>query len=371
MNTEVIRVLLVEDSPSDADLLQQTLGGTRAGSFEFTWVECLDDALRLLGQKSHDVLLLDLSLPDSSGPETFRRARKAAPGIPVVVLTGSHDEGVGLAAVREGVQDYLVKGETDGPQIVRAIRYAIERKQAAEALLRAKEEWERTFDSVPDLIAILDNHHRIVRANRAMSERLGVASGQCAGLNCFTCVHGTDRPPDFCPHTRTLVDGQEHVAEVHEDRLGGDFLVSTTPLRDEHGRMIGSAHVARDITERKRTEERISHQNAVLAGINRILSEALVCDSEEELGRACLAEAEQVTASAIGFIAEVNAEGGLDAIAISDTGEARRIQNGEIRVYGRVLLDGKGFFTNDPEHHPDRIGLPEGYPDLRIRWASR
>ena len=130
-----------------------------------------------------------------------------------------------------------------------------ERKQAAQAILRIKEEWERTFDSVPDLIAILDGEHRIVRANRAMAERLGTSSDKCAGLQCFTCVHGSSGPPDACPHTRTMKDGKEHSAELHEDRLGGDFLVTTTPMFDEHGVMTGTVHVARDITERKRVEE--------------------------------------------------------------------------------------------------------------------
>ncbi len=115
MNTAVIDILLVEDSPSDAELLQQTLHQTAVGRFEFTWVECLQDALARLGRKSFDVLLLDLSLPDSSGPETFRRAHNAAPRLPIVVLTGTNDERLGFAAVQEGVQDYLVKGESRRP----------------------------------------------------------------------------------------------------------------------------------------------------------------------------------------------------------------------------------------------------------------
>jgi PAS domain-containing protein len=71
-------------------------------------------------------------------------------------------------------------------------------------------------------------------------------------------VHGTSLPPEFCPHAKTLQDGKEHVAEVHEDRLGGDFLVSTTPLRDEKGTVIGSVHVARNITDRKKAEEKLA-----------------------------------------------------------------------------------------------------------------
>jgi PAS domain S-box-containing protein len=130
-----------------------------------------------------------------------------------------------------------------------------ERKRAGEALRRAKEEWERTFNSVPDLIAILDDRHQVLQVNRAMAERLGCCPEECVGLPCYAAVHGTDQPPACCPHAMTLRDGREHEAEVHEERLGGDFFVSTTPLRNTAGEMVGAVHVARDITERKLSEE--------------------------------------------------------------------------------------------------------------------
>lgn len=136
-----------------------------------------------------------------------------------------------------------------------------ERKRSAEALVRAKEEWERTFDSVPDLIAIIDDQHRILRVNRAMAQRLGLDADKCIGLPCYQYVHGLTGPPEFCPHLRTLKDGCYHAAEVHEDRLGGDFLVTTNPLFDGQGRSIGSVHVAHDITERKKAEDEIKKLN--------------------------------------------------------------------------------------------------------------
>lgn len=129
-----------------------------------------------------------------------------------------------------------------------------DQRKAQQELLHAKEEWELTFDTVPDLIAILDNQHRIVRVNRAMAVRLGARPDQCIGLRCYEAVHGMDEIPAFCPHSLTCRDGQQHVAEVNEPRLGGDFLVSTTPLRDRQERVIGSVHVARDITARKQAE---------------------------------------------------------------------------------------------------------------------
>ena len=141
--------------------------------------------------------------------------------------------------------------------VVLVFRDISEHMKAEQELWKAKNDWERTFNSVPDLIAILDDKHRIVRANQAMAEALGSVPEKCVGLHCYRCVHGTNSPPDFCPHSKTLKDGQEHVEEVHEDHLGGDFLVSATPLVDEQGRNVGSVHVARDITVRKQMEKKL------------------------------------------------------------------------------------------------------------------
>ncbi len=130
-----------------------------------------------------------------------------------------------------------------------------ERGRAEQTLLHAKQEWERTFDSVPDLIAILDNNYRILRVNQSMADRLGLTPEQCIGQICYEAIHGLSQPPTFCPYTRTLADRQGHAVEVYEERLGGDFLVTTTPLFDEREQMVGSVHVARDITKRKQAEE--------------------------------------------------------------------------------------------------------------------
>ncbi len=152
---------------------------------------------------------------------------------------------------------------------------ALAKFRADEALRRAKEEWERTFNSVPDLIAILDNRHRILRVNKAMARRLGVDSEDCVGLHCYEAVHESSCPPGFCPHSRTIDDGSEHTEEVHEEKLGGDFLVTTTPLLDDRGQSIGSVHVAHDITERKQAEAALNKLNEEL--------EARVAKRTEEL----------------------------------------------------------------------------------------
>jgi len=135
------------------------------------------------------------------------------------------------------------------------IRDLTERQKVEDALIQAKEEWENTFEAVPDLIAILDTNYHVVRLNKAMADRLGVDPEEAVEVSCYSAVHGLNAPPSFCPQRKLLEDGEEHTVEVHEDRLGGDFVVSVSPLHDSGGKLIGSVHVARDITERKRAEE--------------------------------------------------------------------------------------------------------------------
>ncbi len=129
-----------------------------------------------------------------------------------------------------------------------------------EKLFQVTEIWERTFDAIPDMIAIVDTDFRLMRVNKAMADRLGATAQGCAGLCCYAVVHGTDSPPPYCPHLRTVRDCREHTTELSEKRLGGDFVVSTSPIFDSTGKMIGSVHVARDITERKNAERRLNGQ---------------------------------------------------------------------------------------------------------------
>ena len=129
----------------------------------------------------------------------------------------------------------------------------------------AKQEWEGTFDAVPDLIAILDKHHRIVRVNRPMAERMGISPPEAVGRPCYECVHGTNAPPDACPHATFLTEGREQCAEIYEARLGGHFCVSVSPLLDSTGALLNTVHVARDINDRKQAEDMLRESTQRLA----------------------------------------------------------------------------------------------------------
>jgi len=177
-----IKILLVEDSPTDAALVQESLAEPGLGRFVFTHLETLSMAMWRARQETFDVALLDMSLPDSSGPETFLRARAEAPALPIVVMTSVADEAMGLEAVRHGIQDYLIKGQTQGRQTARAIRYAIERKRGEEALKQAEaalqQERDRLEEKVRERTAELSALNQALQAEILQRQRAEAAGQQ-------------------------------------------------------------------------------------------------------------------------------------------------------------------------------------------------
>lgn len=158
MNKKQVNILLIEDDPGDANLLQEILFEKSRALFTVEWVERLQAGLERLTQNGVDVVLLDLSLPDSQGLDTFIKVHNCASDVPIVVLSGLDDETMAVKAVGEGAQDYLVKGEVDNNLLVRTLRYAIGRQQAAEALRESEERLKSTIASMADLVFVLDKH---------------------------------------------------------------------------------------------------------------------------------------------------------------------------------------------------------------------
>src|SRR5438105_545769 len=138
-----IKVLLIEDNPADARLIEVMLAEARGLDFELSWADSLTAGMQRLATQPADVVLLDLGLPESTGLETLQRLFAHDTKVPtLVVLSGLTDEVIAVQALKSGAQDYLVKGQVDSALLVRAIRYAIGRSQADEALRQAKEKAE-------------------------------------------------------------------------------------------------------------------------------------------------------------------------------------------------------------------------------------
>jgi len=137
-----VKILLIEDNLAEARLLQEVLKGSTFKQFSLMHVQRLREALELLNQDCFDVILLDLSLPDSQGLASLAPLINRAPSIPIVVLTNTNDDELAIEAVRQGAQDYLVKRHISREVLVRSVSYAIERKQTLEALREVNETLE-------------------------------------------------------------------------------------------------------------------------------------------------------------------------------------------------------------------------------------
>src|SRR5580693_1044471 len=127
MKEKALRVLLVEDNAGDARLVREMFSTEKPGSFELTHLLRMSEAMIHLGKGDVDVVLLDLGLPDTHGLETVRQAHAVAPSVPLIVLTGLDDEALADDAMKEGAQDYLIKGQIENRALPRALRHAIER----------------------------------------------------------------------------------------------------------------------------------------------------------------------------------------------------------------------------------------------------
>ena len=160
MSDATTRVLLIEDNPDDACFLHEALSETREEHIELVHVEQLDDAAKRLRQETFQVILLDLSLPDSQGIKTVLRVQDQAPSVPIIVLTGLDDDNIALQAVRAGAQDYLVKGDIDARILVRSIRYASERKQAYEGMARLAADLARANRVKDDFLSVISHELR-------------------------------------------------------------------------------------------------------------------------------------------------------------------------------------------------------------------
>ncbi|MBI4965951.1 MAG: sigma 54-interacting transcriptional regulator [Desulfomonile tiedjei] len=149
MDSQEVKILLVEDNPIDADVLREQLSDVESPTYVVSNVQRLSDAVERLAEERFDLILLDLGLPDSQGIDTFLQTQRAAQGVPIVVMSGLDDEVLAVEAVRTGAQDYLVKGFGDTGLLIRSLNYAVQRQQLITELELGKERLSAQYKWIP------------------------------------------------------------------------------------------------------------------------------------------------------------------------------------------------------------------------------
>jgi PAS domain S-box-containing protein len=281
MTDAPINLLLVEDSPGDVLLLRVMLNARQMGKFALTRVGCMREAVQHLAVNPVDILLLDLGLPDAFGLGVVRQAHAAAPRVPLIVMTGLEDELLADQALQEGAQDFLVKGQIETPSLLRAIRYATQRKKAeveiqkahesAEAANHAKDdllaklqaaqvETEMFLRSIPSILIGIDAQGIITRWNLTASNTFGVDDRGATGLMIENCGIRWLHPEIKAEIARWLAtesfyrcdnmayerDGKTRFVGLHIRRI---------PAKD--GKQTGFIITGADVTERKTLEEQL------------------------------------------------------------------------------------------------------------------
>jgi len=261
-----IRVLLVEDDPDEVVLLDLMLQRLPAVSFALVHAATLSEAVSRVREGGIDVVVLDLSLPDSRGFETFVRFHASAPGVPTIIHSGSDDEAVAIRAVREGAQDYLIKGQVAGALFARTVRYAVERQRSQAALSAQSDLLKSLIASIPDEVYVKDTAGRFVLVNPVTLRSFGLASSDAI-------IGKTDF--DFFPRELAEQFKAEEQALLRRDQPcvnreaavtdseGRTRWVLTTkvPLRDRDGNATGLLGINRDITPIKTAEQELRRMN--------------------------------------------------------------------------------------------------------------
>lgn len=201
-----LKILLIEDTPADAELIQKLLTKVSETQCEMTLVQCLDDALKYLRQEECDIVLLDLFLPDSQGLDTVDRVKALTPNLPIVVLTELNEIKLALEAVREGAQDYLIKGHLENEVLVQTLHYAIARQRDREAiqqqaqreqlLVRILENIRQSLDLKQILQATVAEVRQFLKTDRVFIHHYPSKSPSAVAVEAIDCCDRFSGKPD-------------------------------------------------------------------------------------------------------------------------------------------------------------------------------
>jgi diguanylate cyclase (GGDEF)-like protein/PAS domain S-box-containing protein len=275
-------LLLIDGNPSHARVIRAALVAASDGPFHLEWSRTLSAGLERLSDEGIGAILLNLSLPDSQGIETFDRVFLAAPLIPILVLGGLSDEGIARKAVQHGAQDYLLEGHLDSYLLPRAVRTMIERKATEEALFIEKEHAQVTLNSIGDAVLSTDIFGNVTYLNVAAENMTGWSRIEASGrpvAEVFQIIDSASHEPARNPMELAVQQDRTvglttNCILIRRDGCESAIEDSAAPIHDRDGKVTGAVMVFHDVSVARGMAIQMSHlaQHDCLTDLpNRIL----------------------------------------------------------------------------------------------------
>jgi len=288
------KVLLVEDNAYEAELIEDLLSGiSDRQQIALTKVERLSEALLRLNQETFDVILLDLSLPDSLGIETVARVQEYGVNVPIVVLTGQNDEALALRLISVGVQDYLVKRKIDSELLMRSIRYAIERQNSQDALRKSEEKYrsvvENSLIGIAIIAPIIDQkipeHCNWIEVNDALCHLLGYERDELMQKNRLELTHPEDCSNNIEQLSQILAGTSDgYISDKRWLRKDGEIVytrVSLRCIRRRDGSIDRMIKVVLDVSDRYRYESQLKASEQFLNHTINVIPDPIFVKDEQ------------------------------------------------------------------------------------------
>ena len=264
MTISKIHILLIEDNESDAILVQSDLQQAMGDQITLVHTERLDSALQLIREHTFDLILSDLTLPDSDGIKTINQLRENAASIPIAVLSFRNDEKLAIKAIKAGAQDYLVKGSLTEGVLARVIRYSIERKRIEESIKKAQKRFQTIFEKAPLGIALINlQTGKYYDVNPKYAAIVGRSAEELLSINQSDIIHPDDLA-SYQNDIKLVVNHQMHDPKLVKRILRQDNSIIWIEMSIVPLELLGDLEVCylcmiEDITERKRLIENLRH----------------------------------------------------------------------------------------------------------------
>jgi len=262
VNVRKTNILLVDDDPQDRRLVKVILARSNPpGQFNVDDACTLSEAIKCLNNGDYDITLLDLNLPDSRGIDTVQDTKKANSDASIVVLTGLDDEETGLQAIRNGADDYLVKGRSLEHMLVRTIRYSLERKRVRQRLTETENRFRSVVQTAGSAIFVLSSEYRILEWNEQAEHLYGWPRQEVLNKDYLELFIPDETRDRVAFDMREVLSGRtarsfENLIRVR-DGSQRILLWNASPLFDAMDQSIGIIAVGQDITDRKRMEDEL------------------------------------------------------------------------------------------------------------------